>query len=146
MPTHILVEWKLDDGAGYLLTGMMVRKKDVASDENSKERLDIINYVHEYKGKNENDIDNIPIIEEMENKRNLKSFVSCKGFFENLKKDRSLKFYYYDMNNAVTTKQYFNKLEEYKINYREWETIMKQINIKESGLSELLLKLKTVVA
>lgn len=142
MPTHILVEWKLDDGAGYLLTGMMVRKKDVASDESSKERLDIINYVHEYKGKNENDIDNIPIIEEMENKRNLKSFVSCKGFFENLKKDRSLKFYYYDMTNAVTTKQYFNKLEEYKINYREWETIMKQINIKESGLSELFTKAK----
>ena len=35
MPTHILVEWKLDDGAGYLLTGMMVRKR-IASDENSK--------------------------------------------------------------------------------------------------------------
>ena len=25
-PTYILIEWKLDDGAGYLLTGMMVKE------------------------------------------------------------------------------------------------------------------------
>ncbi len=42
------------------------------------------------------------------------------------------------MNNPVTTKNYFEKLQEYKINNKEWETIIKQINLKESGLSELL--------
>lgn len=29
-PTYILVEWLLEDNAGYLLTGMMVRKRQLA--------------------------------------------------------------------------------------------------------------------
>lgn len=142
VPTYILIEWKLDDGAGYLLTGMMVKKKEAVSDENSKEKLDIINFVHEYREMNEYDINRIPVIEEKDDRKTIKSFSNSKKLFEDLKKNRSLKFNYYDMNNPVTTKNYFSKLEEYKINYREWETIIKQINLKESGLSELFIKAK----
>ena len=35
------------------------------------------------------------------------------------------------------SRQYFEKLREYQIHYKEWETIIKKINLKESGLSEL---------
>ena len=129
-PTYIMVEWKLDDGAGYLLTGMMVRKKERTSDEDSKEKLDIINFVHEYRLKNPYDINRIPIIEEKVDSRLIKSFINSKKLFEDLKKDRNLKFNYYDMNNSVATRSYFNKLQEYKINYKEWETIIKKINLK----------------
>ncbi len=141
-PTYILVEWKLDDGAGYLLTGMMVRTKESSSDENSKEKLDIVNFIHEYRQRNEYDINSIPIIEEKSDRRVIKSFANSKKMFEDLKKNRDLKFNYYDMNNSVTTRSYFSKLEEYKINYKEWETIIKQINLKESGLSDLFTKAK----
>lgn len=141
-PTYILVEWKLDDGGGYLLTGMMVRKKEVSSDENSRHKLDIVNFIHEYRERNDFDINSIPVIEEQKGKRVIKSFANSKKFFEDLKKKKDLKFNYYDMNNSVTTKNYFEKLMEYKINHREWETIIKQINIKESGLSELFTKAK----
>lgn len=141
-PTYIMIEWKLDDGAGYLLTGMMVRKRDSTSDENSKEKLDIINFVHEYRLRNPYDINNIPIIEEKVDSKLIKSFINSKKLFEDLKKDRNLRFNYYDMNNSVATRSYFNKLQEYKINYKEWETIIKQINLKESGLSELFIKAK----
>lgn len=141
-PTFIMVEWKLDDGAGYLLTGMMVRKKESTSDENSKEKLDIINFIHEYNSKNSYDIDSIPVIEEKIDSKIIKSFTNTKKIFEDLKKNREFKFNYYDMNNSVTTRSYFSKLEEYKINYKEWETIIKQINLKESGLSELFIKAK----
>ena len=51
-PTYILVEWNLEDGAGYLLTGMMVRKKESSSDDDSRDKLDIINFVYEYKSRN----------------------------------------------------------------------------------------------
>lgn len=142
IPTYILIEWKLDDAAGYLLTGMMVRKKEVSSDENSKEKLDIINFIHEYKEKNEYDINSIPIIEEKSDRKIIKSYANSKKLFENLKKNMDLKFNYYDMNNSLGAKNYFSKLEEYNINHREWETIIKQINIKESGLSELFTKAK----
>ncbi|SFC50640.1 hypothetical protein [Clostridium uliginosum] len=142
IPTYILIEWKLEDGAGYLLTGMMVRKRESISDEDSKEKLDIINFVYEYKDKNENDIKNIPIIEEKSNGRTIKSFANSKKLFEDLKKNRDIKFNYYDMNNSATTSAYFSKLAEYKINYKEWETIIKKINLKESGLSELFANAK----
>lgn len=141
-PTYIMIEWILDDGAGYLLTGMMVRKKSVLSDEDSKDKLDIINFIHEYKEKNEYDIEKIPIVEINNGKKMVKSFLNSKKLFEELKKNKEVRFNYYDMNNPVTTKNYFEKLQEYKINHKEWETIIKQINLKESGLSELFIKAK----
>ena len=48
-----------------------------------------------------------------------------------------MKFFYYDLTNYAQSRQYFNKLMEYQINYKEWETIIKKINLKESGLSDL---------
>lgn len=136
-PTYILVEWKLEHEAGYLLTGMMVRKKDTSSDENSKEKLDIVNFVHEYRYENEFDIKNINIVEVDGGVKKVKSFGNTKKLFESLKKDKKLKFNYYDMNNSNTRKGYFNKLLEYGINNKEWEEIIKKINIEESGLSKL---------
>lgn len=141
-PTYILVEWNLEDGAGYLLTGMMVRKKESTSDENSKDNLDIVNFTYEYKHKNEYDIKNIPIIEENEGIRRIKSFVNSKKLFEDLKKDNNYNFNYYDMNNYTTSKAYFNKLSEYGIDNKEWENIIRKINLKESGLSELFKEAK----
>lgn len=141
-PTYILVEWKLDDEAGYLLTGMMVRKKDYSSDENSKEKLDIYNFMYEYKEGNPYDIKNIPFIEEANNKKIVKTYSNSKKLFEKLKGDRELKFNYYDMNNSATSKAYFDKLREYKIDNKEWESIIKKINLKESGLSELFTNAK----
>ena len=91
-PTYILVEWKLEDNAGYLLTGMMVRKKESASDENSKDKLDIINFIYEYKNKNEYDIKRFPIIEENEGSRKIKSFLNAKKLFEDLKKNINYNF------------------------------------------------------
>lgn len=134
-PTYILIEWLLDDNAGYLLTGMMVRKRQVASDEDSKDKLEIINFIHEYKHRNNYDIKNFPFIEKQDDVRKLRGFVSSKNIFENLKKDNNYKFNYYDMN--TQSKRYFDKLREYKIDNKEWESIIRKINLKESGLSEL---------
>lgn len=141
-PTYILVEWNLEDNAGYLLTGMMVRKKESSSDENSKDKLDIINFIYEYKNKNEYDIKRIPVIEEDGQHRRIKSFANSKKLFEDLKKDNNYNFNYYDMNNYTTSKAYFNKLQEYGIDNKEWENIIRKINLKESGLSELFKEAK----
>ena len=46
-PTFIMVEWKLDQDAGYVHTGMMVRKNQDTG-ENKNDNLDIINFVSEY--------------------------------------------------------------------------------------------------
>lgn len=144
VPTYILVEWKLDNGGGYVLTGMMVRKKQDISDEDSKDKLDIINFIYEYKNKNGYDIENIPIIENIEGKKKVKSFANSKKLFEDLKKDKNFEFNYYDMTSSTTTRAYFDKLMIYDINHKEWENIIKKINLKESGLSELFSNAKNV--
>lgn len=141
-PTYILVEWNLEDGAGYLLTGMMVRKRDNASDEDSKSKLDIINFVYEYKTRNEYDIKSIPIIEDEGRGKRIKSFINSKKLFEELKKNSNYDFNYYDMNNSSSSRAYFDKLKEYGIDNKEWETIIKKVNLTESGLSQLFKEAK----
>ena len=135
-PTFILVEWKLDQGAGYVLTGMMVRKNQEISEE-SQEELETINFIAEYKNHCPQDIDSLPVVEKTKKDVTLKSFHACRQLFETYKREREIPFFYYDMNQAAQSKQYFDKLTEYQIHYKEWETIIKKVNVKESGLSDL---------
>lgn len=138
-PTFIMVEWALDQGAGYCLTGMMVRKNQ---ETESSEPLEIINFVSEYSTPCEQDIYHIPVVEKGKKEVVLKNFHSCKQLFEAYKKDTSQKFFYYDMNHYAQSKQYFDKLAEYQIYFKEWETIIRKVNARESGLSELFSECK----
>ncbi|MEG2354001.1 MAG: hypothetical protein RSB70_05110 [Clostridium sp.] len=144
IPTYILIEWKLDNDAGYVLTGMMARKREQSLEDELKENLDIVNFIYEYKSKNQHDIDSLAIIEETEGKRSTTSFAKSKKLFEDLKKSKNGNFSYYDMNNSSTSASYFTKLSNYHINHKEWENIIHKINLKESGLSELFSKAKNV--
>lgn len=135
-PTFILVEWKLDGEAGYVLTGMMVRKNQELAEENANE-LEMINFVSEYKKRCPQDIYHLAVVEKNKKEVILKSFSACRQLFETYKREREVPFFYYDMNNSAQMKQYFDKIKEYQINYKEWETIIKKVNMKESGLSDL---------
>lgn len=133
-PTFIMVEWVLDNGAGYCLTGMMVRK---SQNVDNNEELEIINFISEYRNSCEQDINHLPVVERNAKELKLKSFAVCRDIFEEYKKEKLNSFFYYDMNNYAQSKQYFSKLAEYGIDYREWESILKKINSDESGLSKL---------
>ena len=136
-PTFILTEWVLDGGVGYVLVGMMVRRKETSAEEDSKDELDMVNFIYEYKEANEFDIHNIPVIEVNGKVRKLRGFHACKGLFEEIKREKGLAFQYFDMNQSAQQRRYFDRLKEYQINHNEWETIIKRVNLKESGLSEL---------
>ena len=133
-PTFILVEWVLDQGAGYVLTGMMVRR---SQETESSENLEMVNFISEYQERCTQDIYHLPVVEKTKKEMVLKNFGACKQLFETYKRDRSMHFFYYDMNNGAQSRQYFEKLKEYQIDYKEWETIIKKVNLKESGLSDL---------
>ena len=138
-PTFIMVEWILEQGAGYVLTGMMVRKnQEVLEDhEEQRERLEIINFISEHSERCMQDIHHLPVVERVKKEITLKGFGACRQLFESYKRDRTVSFFYYDMGNQAQQKQYFDKLAQYQIYYKEWETIIKKVNIKESGLSDL---------
>lgn len=135
-PSFILVEWALDQGAGYVLTGMMVRRSQ-ETENTSGENLEMVNFVSEYSSTCIQDIHHLPVVEKGKKEIVLKNFITCRQLFESYKKERSVKFFYFDMNNPAQSRQYFDKLQEYQINYKEWETIIKKVNLKESGLSDL---------
>ena len=133
-PSFILVEWALDQNAGFVLTGMMVRR---SQDSDSGEDLEMVNFICEYRSSCIQDIHHLPVVEKGKKEMVLKNFSACRQMFEEYKRDRSLQFFYYDMNNGAQSRQYFDKLQEYQIHYKEWESIIKKVNLKESGLSEL---------
>ncbi|MCI9152617.1 MAG: hypothetical protein HFH20_02405 [Ruminococcus sp.] len=133
-PSFILVEWALDQNAGFVLTGMMVRR---SQDSDSGEDLEMVNFICEYRSSCLQDIHHLPVVEKGKKEMTLKNFSACRQLFEGYKRDRSLQFFYYDMNNGAQSRQYFDKLQEYQIHYKEWESIIKKVNMKESGLSEL---------
>ena len=135
-PTFILVEWMLDQGAGYVLTGMMVRRSQ-SMDGEQADNLDLVNFISEYQESCLTDIHHLPVVEKGKKEMVLKNFTACRQLFEGFKKDSSLNFFYYDMGNSAQSRQYFDKLAEYQINYKEWETIIKKVNLEESGLSNL---------
>ena len=133
-PSFILVEWALDQNAGFVLTGMMARR---SQDSDSGEELEMVNFICEYRASCLQDIHHLPVVEKGKKEMTLKNFSACRQMFEGYKRDRSLQFFYYDMNNGAQSRQYFDKLQEYQIHYKEWESIIKKVNLKESGLSEL---------
>lgn len=141
-PTFILTEWVLEGGDNHVLIGMAVRKKN--STEEDDEELDIINFIHEYRGSNPYDIYNLPVVENQGNTLKIKSFGNFKTFVEELKKNRDFNFNYYDMNVASQSRNYFETLKQYKINHKEWESIIRKVNMKESGLSELFQEAKSI--
>lgn len=136
-PTYILVEWSLDGGAGFVLTGMVVRRNVNQSEETSSEPLEILQFIHEYKERNEYDIYRFPLVEQEASGKKLRGFHQTKLLFEELKRGRGFHFNFYDMNQPSQSRSYFDKLKDYGINHKEWESIVKKVNLKESGLSEL---------
>lgn len=141
-PSFILVEWLLDGGAGYVLTGLMVRKNQEISEEKT-DALEMMAIISEYKAPCMQDIHHLPVVEQNEKTMKLKSYNSCRKLFEDYKKDKKLSFFCYDMSSPAQSRQYFYKLMEYQINYKEWETIIRKVNVKESGLSELFSDCRT---
>lgn len=141
-PSFILVEWLLDGGAGYVLTGLMVRKNQEISEEKT-DALEMMAIISEYKEPCMQDIHHLPVVEQNEKTMKLKSYNSCRKLFEDYKKDKKLSFFCYDMSSPAQSIQYFYKLMEYQINYKEWETIIRKVNVKESGLSELFSDCRT---
>ncbi len=135
-PTFILVEWQLEQGAGYVLTGMMVRQNQ-RMEEDRDEELEIVNFISEYREPCVQDIHHLPVVEKTKEEIRLKSFAECRALFDGYRREKGVRFISYDMGNSAQSKQYFDKLLEYGINYKEWQNIIRKINEQESGLSRL---------
>jgi len=95
--------------------------------------LDIITFIHEYKEGNDYDIHNFPVTEKTSKGFKVKNFSYLKNKMEEIKGDKNYIFDYFDLGIDAQRRKYFETLKQYNINHREWESIIKKINLKESG-------------
>lgn len=133
-PTYIMHEVLLDNGEKLLL-GMII-KKDSSEDE--KNKLRILTFLNKYSKPNDFDIINAPFVDG----RRILKFSEAEDKIKKYKSSR-LNFKYYNFNDNSKKAEYFEDLRTYKINYKEWEDIIRSINNDESGLSNLYDKHKT---
>lgn len=134
-PTFIMTEWQLDTGNERFLAGMMIRKSQ--KDDQDTEELEIIAFTGSYAQGCRYDMDNIAVIKTDGNRKSLKGFGECRSLFEEISKDKEGNFKYYDLSSKYARSQYFTTLRQYQIYNKEWESIIRKVNQKESGLSEL---------
>ncbi|MCR3921184.1 MAG: hypothetical protein NUK65_01545 [Firmicutes bacterium] len=133
-PTYIMHEVLLDNGEN-LLVGMLIKKD---SSDDGRNKLKILAFTHKYTKPNNFDILSAPFVEE-------KRIASFSESEEKIKKYQSgkLNFKYYNFNDSSKKTEYFEDLKAYKLDYKEWEDIIRTINNDESGLSSLYDKHKT---
>ena len=138
-PTFILEEYKLEQDAGYMMCGFMVRKNPNYGKEgaaNDKE-LEILGLVSEYSSPCEQDIRHLPVTEERDGKLILKSFATCGQIFEGYKKDSRCRFFVYKMSASGAQARYLEKLAENGVYSGEWKNIIKKANTGEEEKSGL---------
>ena len=88
---------------------MMVRRNQ-NTDGEQNENLEMVNFVSEYEEACLADIHHLPVVEKDKKEMKLKNFTACRQLFEEFKKDSSLKFFYYNMENPAQSRHYFDKL------------------------------------
>lgn len=137
-PSFILEEWALDNKAGFVTIGMMVRKNQ---NPESDDELEMICLVSEYKKACEQDAIHLPVVDREGSSVSFKSFAACRSLLESYQRSPA-RFDCYNMNDAKQARRYYDRLEEFGISSREWRLI-RRINEEESGLSRLFVKCRT---
>ena len=143
-PSYIMIEWKLDDGAGYLLTGIGITSKISNSMNEDEQNLDIryFTFLNAYDKANSFDIKDIPVTELLG--RNIK-IALYNEFKKLLEKEADKNKHDLHIFNSTREEQniYEKKLSSYSISRDEWKELMVKINEAEHGVSEVFTKCKT---
>ena len=139
-PTFLMTEWQLDNSRDRFIAGMMVRKNQKA--DNEDEALEMFTFTGSYSEGCRYDLDNIPIVKTNGTYKLLRGFTECKNALEEISREREGDFRFYDMESQYSRSQYFNTLRQYQINHKEWESIIRKVNQRESGLADLFNKSK----
>lgn len=133
-PAYIMHEVLLDNGE-KLLVGMVIKRDNSEEDKN---RLKIFAFINKYHKPDDFDIINVPFVEG----RRILKFSEAEDKIKNYSRGRT-NFKYFNFNDSSKKSDYFEELKLYKLDYKEWEDIIRAINNDESGLSNLYDKHKT---
>ena len=139
-PAYIMIEWKLDGGGGYLLTGIGITSAEAVEGEGAKPRVRYFTFTSKYNAANPYDIMNIPVVTRNEGVLEIKPFREARRILaEKERKDPYLVGYYpEDDRNG-----YARRLAEFGISQDEWRNVIARINDSENGLEDLFQKYRS---
>ncbi|MBE3102428.1 MAG: hypothetical protein IMZ47_09215, partial [Firmicutes bacterium] len=143
-PTYIMIEWKLDDGAGYLLTGISIMPRISHSTNEEEQSTDIsyFTFFKAYEEGNSFDIKHIPVTEQVGSNLKIASYTEFKKL---LQKEADKHYQDMEVFDSSRSKQddYQKRLGSYGISRDEWKELMVKINEAEHGVSEVFTECKT---
>lgn len=143
-PSYIMLEWKLDDGAGYLLTGIAVSNRTSHSPGEEDTGLDIRYYtfVNAYSSSNDFDIIRIPVADHSGNSVSIAKFHEFRKLLQKEAGKNGLGLDVFD-SDREEQRRYESKLASYNISRDEWKELIVSINEAEHGVSEVFAECKT---
>ena len=143
-PSYIMTEWKLDDDAGYLLTGIAVTGRSVhsANDEEEISEIKYFTFVSAYEQANPYDIKNIPVAEQVGSSVRIAIYSEFKKLLEKESGKNHRELEVYDSTREEQLR-YERKLNSYGISREEWRELIVKINEAEHGVSEVFSECKT---
>ncbi len=143
-PSYIMIEWKLEEDTGYLVTGIAVTTRVTHSTDEEEQNTDIryFTFTSFYESANAFDIRDIPVCEQTGSSIRIASFMEFKKL---LQKECSRGEFDVAVFDSTREEQsvYERKLNSYFISRDEWKELMMKINEAEHGVSEVFSECKT---
>ncbi len=143
-PSYILIEWKLEDKGGYLLTGIALSNRETQSREQDEEANNVkyFTFTNHYREANLFDIIHIPLLRKEGDKLYIEDFKDAKKLLSSRDKTKDLNIQIFT-DEAEDRAHYRKVLESYNIFRDEWDSIVLKINESEGGVIEIFEKCKT---
>ena len=141
-PTYVLIEWKLEDQGGYLLTGIGLTNKEsqVREQDESNNSTKYFTFTSNYRQSNVFDIENIPLIKRVNEKIYVETFKDAKKLISAKEKNPDFAV---ELFTDEDKDDYRVHLESFNIFQDEWKSIILKINESEGGVIEIFEKCKT---
>lgn len=140
-PAYVLVEWKLDDMGGYLLTGICIAGYETQAGEGIEERNGIryFTFTVKYNRSNNFDLVNIPFATKNGQMVNILPFKEAVALIAEKSHDQKQEISYFSSDEA---QEYGRHLATFNISQDEWKNIIVKINDDEGGVKEIFEKCK----
>jgi len=141
-PAYILIEWKLDDNGGNLLTGiaMMSKESGFQEQEDGTNAVKYFTFTSHYKLTDSMDIKHIALTTKEKNRIVVKNYGEAQKYIQEARKSHGASVAYYSENDKRT---YQKDLESFNIHPDEWKTVLLPVNSEEGGLIKIFEKCRT---
>lgn len=142
LPSYILIEWKLDDQGGYLLTGIAMTNKESSGVETEEmdNSLKYFTFTSSYRMADAMDIMNIPLIRKEGKRLIIQTYKEAQELILTESRAKGSRVGYFAQDDNI---RYRDSLLSYNISQDEWKTVIKPINSDEGGVINIFEKCKT---